>query len=180
MGNNQTISIQLLNKDDLVKLIDADYTVITSFGEQTGWKIQLSPHSNEIDDSHSICEFAEQDGYATRLIPGKNNEYGFRIFMNNNSLSTVRPHECGWYACFSERREVWPTHLTTKEQKEEWWAWIDTIFSGLKSEEEEIRDRKLYPTCPDCSGCSITCFARSFDSSGNKLYYKNETSHKNN
>jgi len=175
MGNNQTISIELLDKEALHTLVNCSYTVSTSLGEETGWKIQQTPHTNQLTHDKQVCEFADQDGFASRLIPGNNNEYGFRIFLNNDSDTTLRKHDCGWYPCFPERRHIWPSHLITKEEKETWWKWIDSIFKDLKSE-EELRIRRGYPRSddcpdyPDCSGCSTRCFARPFDASGNKLY----------
>jgi len=165
MGNNQSVTPNMkipltdLPENELKKLLEPDYTVLRSSGkEEAGWKISTTPHTfnREVCDavpsgSSARCCSSEHDGNATRSIGGSRGDYGFRIFASRSDTThdafcgnRGRCHGgcapcCGWRPCYPGRRHIWPTHLTTQEQKEEWWAWLDSIFSGLKSEAEIAR-----------------------------------------
>jgi hypothetical protein len=151
MGNlpsmNKRLCLSQLPIDDMKQLVNTKYTIIhpSTRKEQDGWRIQLTPHSQKRRDGKYFCESGDNDGFATTLIEGSDGKTGLRIFMNNGQcISTpdgFTKHSCSWRPCFPGRREIWPTHLTTQDQREKWWEWLDSIFSPLKCpfevEEEE-------------------------------------------
>jgi len=171
MGNavvtpEMKITLTNLPANELKKLLEPDYTVLRSSGnEEAGWNISLTPHTYQKHLGSAVrCSSSEHDGNATRSIAGSKRDYGLRIFVSRSD--TVHDESCskrgrchgdcapccGWRPCYPGRRNIWPTHLTTQEEKEQWWAWLDNIFSRLKSQEEIARSvdlRQEDPSSPE-------------------------------
>lgn len=141
MGNVLTpsacVDLSKAPADFFAALVAEDMTVIrTDKRIQTGWRVQQAPHSC----AHGIVWAA---AHATM---GARNDYEAWRFHMVRDVPTddQEPHVCGWRSCGPGQRTFWPTRLTTEEEKEAWWAELDTQVNTLGNAKVEA-DRAAAP-----------------------------------
>lgn len=141
------VDLAQLSGDDFNSIIKESFTVErnpkqseTIPWEEDGWIIQGTRHS-------SSCGTCWPCAHATNLYEGRSGEKQWRYFMNNGfckdecydgethvrtCIHTLREHACGWRVCDKGKRTFWPTRLKTMEEREVWWAWLDSKVAMLK------------------------------------------------
>ena len=169
MGNKMSreacFSLSDLPADVFAKIINEDYTVLRTDGrEEPGWKINTVPHSVGI-----LCGGSYEgwhDGTGTRTVRGSDGLVVPRIMMNNGfcskgkkfatfneycqyhvheSSSDEPKHTCGWRRFHKDYRGFWPTRLSSPEEKEDWFLWMDEQLASLKSpleKEEKVKEKE--------------------------------------
>jgi hypothetical protein len=63
----------------------------------------------------------------------------------DESSSDEPKHMCGWRPFNKERRGFWPTRLSSPEEKEDWFLWMDEQLASLKSpleKEEKVKEKE--------------------------------------
>ena len=137
------------------QLVNDTYTVIRSSGnEEEGFRIPQTGHncSNGSPSWHGAMAWDGQKDSQTissELDAGKVNVSPFKKWKVHLVKYTGDPAEnccsvCGWRTMMPEsntgppynNRSFWPTRLTTKEQKEEWWTSMDVLLNSLRRAED--------------------------------------------
>ena len=129
MGNNVSIPdcfvLSQLPPEKFAELLAEDFTVIRTSGQQqTGWRSPSVTHG---------CHEGQWTKYHAHVWDSTVEDSGvkkWRFHMVRDAPNEA--HVCGWRYCQPGNRTFWPTRLTTEEEKEAWWAMLDSLVATLK------------------------------------------------
>jgi hypothetical protein len=122
-----------LPPENFAQVLAEEFTVIRTSGEeQTGWRIPSVSH---------LCHkgvWQKDHAHIWDQITDGKGEKSWRFHMVRDAPGA--PHFCGW----RRERSFWPSRLTTQEEKEEWWADLETLLATFKRT-RDMTDAELMP-----------------------------------
>ena len=131
-----------LSPEDYEKLVCETYTVVrTSKKEDEGYVIPREEHiCNNGSSQHfypaSHSTRMTQSGETKVFMTSSGSYCADRCADDHDHLE----HVCGWRTCVEGRRDFWPSRLKTKEEREEWFKWLDGIMGPLDFPTREKRE----------------------------------------
>ena len=139
MGNVSTSDCFVLSQlpsEKFAELLAEDFTVIRTSGEQqAGWRIPSVTH---------YCHGATWCKYHAHVWDSTTEARGDKKWRFHMVRDEAKEHVCGWRYSEPGNHTFWPTRLTTEEEKEAWWAMLDTLVATLKRT-REMSDAEWIP-----------------------------------
>lgn len=140
MGNNVSTPdcfvLSQIPSDKFAELLAENFTVIRTSGEhQTGWRIPSVTHT---------CHDGKWSKYHAHVWDSTSHDKGVKKWRFHMVRDVENEHVCGWRYSEPGNHTFWPTRLTTDEEKEAWWAMLDSLVATLKRT-REMSDAEWIP-----------------------------------